>query len=412
MSTEQAEAAEGEIVGEEVEVVRNLPAVRASEAMVARGELSVEEVVEQKDKIKQVMERVMTEDVHYGKIPGVNKPSLLKPGAEAINVALRLAPHYASEKIWHDDGHLTVVTKCELHHIPTGLIVGTGEGLCTTRESRYAYRTAKRECPLCGEPQIRRSKNQPRQGDYEGASSSDPPGWYCWRKEGGCGANFAHDDQRITSQEEGKVPNPDLADSYNTVLKMSDKRALVAAVLNATAASDVFTQDVEDKGASASGSEPPSDAQAEPPPFDPATQLLPTARRDRSAKKVVEALGQDQHRIANDLDWTGMLEEAAAAVMPPRAEWKKPERDEFMCRWSNAIAALLDLAEKSEHWHPDLGLAPEGDGLIVQAFEWAFGHKLSLPLPRVERGVESDEDGDVVDAEAVEVTDDAPTEAT
>lgn len=390
---------EHEAVPEEaVEVVRNLPAVRASEAMVARGELSVDEVVEQKDKIKQVMERVMTNGVHYGLIPGVQKPSLLKPGAEAINVALRLAPHYDSEKVWHDDGHLTVITKCELHHIPTGLIVGTGEGLCTTRESRYAYRTAKRQCPLCGEPQIRRSKNQPRSGDYEGANPSDPPGWYCWRKEGGCGANFAHDDQRIVGQEEGKVPNPDLADSYNTVLKMSDKRALVAAVLNATAASDVFTQDVEDGGASSAPEAPP----AEPPPFDPGKQLLPSARRDRSAKKVVEGLGEDQHRIASDLDWTAMLEEAAQPL-GPRADWGKAQRDEFMCRWANAIAKLIELAEASTHWHPEMGLHPDGDNLIVQAFEFAFGVTIAEPLPRVQ--VVDADDGDVIDAEATEVTD-------
>ena len=42
------------------------------------------------------------------------------------------------------------------------------------------------------------------------------------------------------------MPNDDLADQYNTVLKMSNKRSLVAAVLNVTAASDIFTQDIED----------------------------------------------------------------------------------------------------------------------------------------------------------------------
>ena len=42
------------------------------------------------------------------------------------------------------------------------------------------------------------------------------------------------------------MPNEDLADQYNTVLKMANKRSLVAAVLNSTAASDIFTQDIED----------------------------------------------------------------------------------------------------------------------------------------------------------------------
>lgn len=217
--------------------VRHLPAVRQSEAIVARAEISVDEVVAQKDKIVQVMQAVMREDVHYGKIPGVAKPSLLKPGAESINVALRLAPHYVSDKIFSDDGHLTVTVQCELRHIPTGLVVGTGEGLCSSRESKYAYRNAKRSCPKCGTEAIIKGKEE-----YGG-------GWLCWKKEGGCGAKFAEKAAEITAQEVGKVANPDLPDTWNTVLKMADKRALVAAVLNATAASDVFTQDVEETAA-------------------------------------------------------------------------------------------------------------------------------------------------------------------
>jgi hypothetical protein len=43
-----------------------------------------------------------------------------------------------------------------------------------------------------------------------------------------------------------RIPNPDFADSSNTVLKMAQKRALVAACLVVTNASAFFTQDVED----------------------------------------------------------------------------------------------------------------------------------------------------------------------
>ena len=44
--------------------------------------------------------------------------------------------------------------------------------------------------------------------------------------------------------EQVEYDNP--ADYYNTVIKMADKRAIVAAVLYSTAASDTFTQDIED----------------------------------------------------------------------------------------------------------------------------------------------------------------------
>jgi hypothetical protein len=257
---------EAEII-EEAEIVDNLPAVREATAIVARGEITVAEVVAQHEKIVQIMQAVMRPDVHYGIIPGVGKPSLFKAGAESINVALRLAPHYQSEKIWHDDGHLTVSVVCTLRHIPTGLEISTGEGLCTTRESRYAFRTGGRVCPECGQAAIIKGK-----AEYGG-------GWLCFGKKGGCGAKW--DDgtdqaREFENAETGKVPNPDLADTYNTVLKMADKRALIAAVLNGTAASDVFTQDVEDSASVST--EPQASVPAEPqrraegpPPLKPPT---------------------------------------------------------------------------------------------------------------------------------------------
>lgn len=236
---------------EEVAAARNLPAVRASEAMVARDEITPDDVVAQHAKIEQVMQAVMKDGMHYGKVPGVSKPTLLKPGAEVLAVTFRLAPSYESQRTYHDGGHLTVVSKVTLTHIPTGLVLGEGEGLCTTYEKKYAYRGEGRTCPSCGAAAIKKSKYPPREGDYPGASKSDAPGWFCFAKLGGCGVNFAATDPAITEQETGKVPNPDLPDSWNTVLKMANKRGLVAAVLNVTGASDVFTQDVEDLGSHA-----------------------------------------------------------------------------------------------------------------------------------------------------------------
>lgn len=254
-----AEESVGEVVAEFDEPVeevaaqaRNLPAVRASEAMIARAEITPAEVAAQHEKIKQVMDAVMKKGVHYGEIPGVNKPTLLKPGAEVLAVTLRLAPSYESEKIFAEDGHLTVISKARLTHIPSGLVIAEGEGMCSSREKKYAYRGEGRTCPACGAAgTIKKSKFPPRATDYPGADPSDPPGWYCHSKAGGCGANFAASDSAITDQSAEKVPNPDLPDTWNTVLKMSDKRALVAAILNGTAASDIFTQDVEDAGTAA-----------------------------------------------------------------------------------------------------------------------------------------------------------------
>lgn len=201
--------------------------------VVPSYELTVEELMAQMRKVQDAMREAMSQDIHYGVIPGTNKPTLLKPGAEKLCLLFRLDPEYDSQE--HYEGkHLSIKTKCTLYHIPTGLRYGSGEGSCSTHESKYAFRKAGRSCPQCNAEAIIKGKVE-----YGG-------GFICFAKKGGCGAKYADNDPAILAQPVGRVPNEDLADCYNTILKMSAKRSLIAAVLNVTAASDIFGQDVED----------------------------------------------------------------------------------------------------------------------------------------------------------------------
>ena len=195
--------------------------------------LTAGQVKAQVQLIQSVMKEVMQKDEHYGVIPGTNKPTLLKAGAEKLCLTFRLDPQYEIVERYDGD-HLTITSRCLLYHIPTGRRYGSGMGSCSTRESKYAYRIAARTCPACGQAAIIKGKQE-----YGG-------GWVCFKKKDGCGAKFADGDAVIESQVHGRTANEDLPDQYNTVLKMANKRSLVAAALNATAASDIFTQDMED----------------------------------------------------------------------------------------------------------------------------------------------------------------------
>ena len=203
-------------------------------SLARRDELTIEDMVAQVQKVQQVMAKVMKEGEHYGVIPGTgSKPSLLKPGAEKLCLLFRLAPAYTAREAV-DGKHLTIESTCALTHIPTGELWGAGMGSCSTKESKYAYRQGKRLCPKCDKDTIIKGKPE-----YGG-------GWLCFAKKGGCGEKWAAGAVEIEGQSLERVANEDLADQYNTVLKMANKRALVAAVLNVTAASDIFTQDLED----------------------------------------------------------------------------------------------------------------------------------------------------------------------
>jgi len=205
-----------------------------SPSMMLESAVSIDMMQRQVTLIHQLMKEVMVEGEHYGAIPGCgDKPTLKKPGAEKILFVFQLSPRFDRTQIDLPNGHREFVVKCELIHRPSGLVVSEGGGSCSTMESKYRYRNAERTCPSCGQAALLKSK-PPRDG------------FFCWAKKGGCGENFTADDPRIVDQVVGKIEYPDPADYYNTVLKMADKRAVVAATLFGTAASDIFTQDVED----------------------------------------------------------------------------------------------------------------------------------------------------------------------
>lgn len=314
----------------------NLPVVREeSTALVARGEINVSELIQQSSVIEEAMRLAMKEDVHYGKIPGVNKPTLLKPGAEKLLVLFRLSPEYDSEKIWHDDGHLTVMVKCSLRHIPTGLKIAEGEGLCTTKESRYAWRKGGRVCPECGKDTIIKGKKE-----YGG-------GWLCFAKKGGCGAKWDDSDPQAAEFENAvldRAPNPDLPDSYNTVLKMGDKRALLAAILNGTAASDVFTQDMEDAPRGDGGDSRIRESETvEEEAFNPSTMLRPDAPKKKEGWAGIS-------RMLNELDpsleWGAIIRQAISGVYGGDGDFRKLpdlERSQAAYRAANAAGRLTEL---------------------------------------------------------------------
>lgn len=194
--------------------------------------------------LTQLKSDVFEVGVDYGVIPGTNtKPVLLLPGMEKLLRALRLRPEYiARQQIVDFDKPLFYFQyECRLIEIDTGLVVATAIGSANSNESKWRYRTAERECPNCGAATIKRSKFAPK-----GAPQGTPPGWYCYAKIGGCGAEFAYEDGQILEQEVGRIENPDLADQLNTIDKISQKRALGSAVKIVANASMLFDIDLED----------------------------------------------------------------------------------------------------------------------------------------------------------------------
>jgi len=209
--------------------------VQASAVAPVSGEYSVQKVVDQVAALQDLMHKVLKVDQHYGTLPGTQKPSLYKAGAEKVNSMFRIGtgePVVTETDLGNN--HRNYSVRLPMLHIPTNQIVGWGVGSCSTMESKYRYRVMARKCPKCGKEAIIKGSAK-----YGG-------GWVCWKKREGCGAKFDDNNFDIVNQTVGKVDNPDIADLYNTCLKMASKRAYIEGTLKVTAASDFFTQDVED----------------------------------------------------------------------------------------------------------------------------------------------------------------------
>jgi hypothetical protein len=218
--------------------------------------VAIEEAVARKEAKHTFFKRVMVENVHYGVIPGTGtKPTLLKPGAEMLLSNMGLQPSFTDAEpptlditgAGHGgEAYIRYRKVCRIYRQlgmreDERMIVAQAEGSCSSWETKYRYRNDSLKCPICGKAAIIKGKQE-----FGG-------GYICFKKKGGCNAKFGDKDPAIVSQPVGKIPNPDLADVENTILKMADKRALVAATLLATGCSDIFTQDVEDFTGSAAG---------------------------------------------------------------------------------------------------------------------------------------------------------------
>lgn len=176
--------------------------------------------------------QAMKKDQDYGVIPGTDKPTLLKAGAEKLNELYGYSAvlKNISEQKDYETGFYEAVVTVQLISKKTGEIVAEGVGCANTYESRYRYRWV--------------FANQLPKGIDKDSLKSET-------KQGKSGEYTRY-----------RIENDNLFDLWNTVLKMAKKRAYVDVTLSATRSSGIFTQDMEDFKDYAGDTEPSSTAKS------------------------------------------------------------------------------------------------------------------------------------------------------
>lgn len=162
-------------------------------------------------RIQEIKQAVMKKDTHFGVIPGCKKESLYKPGAEMLLLTFRIAAEEPKvEDLSTPDAIRYRVTR---NGTVNGALVASGIGECSSDEEKYRWRKA-----VCDQEFIETPEDRKRN---------------VWKN----GRDGVYQVKQIRT-------NP--ADVANTILKMADKRGYVAMAILATAAGDIFTQDIED----------------------------------------------------------------------------------------------------------------------------------------------------------------------
>src|SRR5574343_997896 len=108
--------------------------------------IDVQQMVDRRNLIIEFTEKIMVRDTDYGTIPGTNKPTLLKPGAEKLVSAFGLTPKIIAKEQdldWTGERHggePFFYFAYTFDMIRDGRVLGTGEGSCNSWESKYRYR--------------------------------------------------------------------------------------------------------------------------------------------------------------------------------------------------------------------------------------------------------------------------------
>ena len=229
-------------------------AIRSVERLeVMAPSQGVLETMQSRDKVRRFMSRCLNPDlqaalarlppgkeldkdvrarleIDWGTIPGVDKPFLMQPGAEKFAFWLGIRPKYITTEHDLGSGHIEVISKCVLYMKKGGDEVFEGPDCsCCTMESNYRYSFAEVEW----------DEQNPKPAQ-EVLDEMKQRGEGKWRKKAEWARGKKVGEKWVWM---ARVDHPNIYDNRNKVRQMAQKRALVKAIRNMGALSEIFTSD-------------------------------------------------------------------------------------------------------------------------------------------------------------------------
>jgi hypothetical protein len=234
--------------------------------LVLRPVRHVQDFIDQRAAIVDIIKKAMKPDVHYGKLPGTKSNMLYKPGAEMLLQTFGLTcPDPIAEKIVEDwDGSEHGGEPFFYYRFKSTVYYGdrpvaSAVGICNSHEDKYRYRWVPRhEIPDGIDPdhcekrvgKVVEFAFAVRKAETTGKYAKPAEYWQAFRDA------MAAKTERYVKKSMGakgeqeaieidttvyKIANPNIADEAHTISAMAQKRAMVAATRIATCASEYFT---------------------------------------------------------------------------------------------------------------------------------------------------------------------------
>lgn len=179
--------------------------------------ISLEQARRAFEDLQRVKREILVDGIDFAVVPGADKPSLHKPGAEKLLQFNGLSHRFQRVRATEDWDRLPApffafdygCTVFKVRMMPDGAVyehvIAYREGTCNSMESKYRYR-------------------------------------YVWRNEIPSEYN-ADELPRSKNGKKYRIPNDDTASLVNTIMQQAQKRAMVQATLGAVAGSGLFTDD-------------------------------------------------------------------------------------------------------------------------------------------------------------------------
>lgn len=241
-----------------------------SQTCLATPAFTIQQAVDRRNDMVQFVQRILVDGTDYGVIPGTEKRTLLKAGAEKLATFFGLTTRFELTRCiedWTGAEHggeplFYYVYRCQMYRGDS--LVAESDGSCNSRDSKYRWRwVPESEIPIGTDKTKLRTRSGAVREPVFAVEKAETGGKY--------GKPAAHWERFRRAIEAGtarqvegaskagkpmmwweigdtlyRVPNEDIAGQINTIQKMSQKRALVGTALLAVNASEFFTQDLED----------------------------------------------------------------------------------------------------------------------------------------------------------------------